>query len=200
MKSAILRATKASSQRLFNSQFNGIAVSNRLARCISSAEMTSGSRSTPSDEYESPFQEFFDMIDEGRSSLGTTNDTPKPEPRYLKCGVNEEALRYKTMHYGRAQLAPHVNSGEHRVTLKVNMDDIPLNDIERDIVKQIVGNRVNEDRGELRLASDQFGSRIENKRHVTSMLDRIVLGAKRLAKELEQESSQQDEESQGEKR
>jgi hypothetical protein len=32
------------------------------------------------------------------------------------------------------------------------------------------------------------------------MLDRIVLGAKRLAKELEQESSQQDEESQGEKR
>ena len=113
---------------------------------------------------------------------------PTPEPRYLKCGVNEETLRFKTMHYGRAQLAPHVQPGEHRVTFKVNMDDIPLNEMERDIVKQIVGNRVNEDRGELRLASDQFGSRIENKRHLTSMLDRIVLSAKRLAKELEQES------------
>jgi hypothetical protein len=132
------------------------------------------------------------MIDEGRSSLGTTDDTPRPEKRYLKCGVNEEAIRFKTMHYGRAQLAPHVQPGEHRVTLKVNIDEIPLNDVELDIVKQIVGNRVNEDRGELRLASDQFGSRIENKRHLTSMLDRIVLSAKRLAKELEQESSQEE--------
>ena len=145
------------------------------------------------DGYESPFQEFFDMIDKGRSSLGTTDETPKPEDRFLKCGVNENALRFRTMHYGRQQLPPHIQPGEHRVTLKVNMKDVPLTDIERDIVKQIVGNRCNDERNELRLASDQFGSRIENKRHLVSMLDRIVLSAKRLAKELEQEAQQETE-------
>ena len=148
--------------------------------------MTSGASG-----YESPFQEFFDMMEEGRSSLGTTDDTPKPEERFLKCGVKENDLRFRTMHYGRTQLAPHIQPGEHRVTLKVHMDDIPLTQVERDIVKQIVGNRVNEERGELRLASDQFGSRIENKRHLVSMLDRIVLSAKRLAKEIELEQQQE---------
>ncbi len=37
--------------------------------------------------------------------------------------------------------------------------------------------------------SDQFASRIENKRHLCSMLDRIVIGAQRLAKEIEDGSS-----------
>jgi hypothetical protein len=37
----------------------------------------------------------------------------------------------------------------------------------------------------LRLTSDQFGSRIENKRHLVSMLDRIVLSSQRLAKEIQ---------------
>lgn len=193
----MLQAAKLSSRRLsVQLHLNTTQTTSRFAGrvCFSSAEMASGS--TTSSGYESPFQDFFDMIDEGRSSLGTTDDTPTPEERYLKCGVNEEALRFKTMHYGRAQLPPHIQPGEHRVTVKVNMEDIPLTAVERDIVKQIVGNRINEDRGELRLASDQFASRIENKRHLTSMLDRIVLSAKRLAKEmeLEDESTQQEEE------
>jgi len=179
MTFTILRAAKLSSQRLSMTQ------NTRLLRSSTSAAMASGSS-----DYESPFQEFFDMIDEGRSSLGTTDDTPKPPEKFLKCGVNEASLRFRTMHYGRTQLAPHIQPGEHRVTLKVNMEDIPLTEVERDIVKQIVGNRVNEERGELRLASDQFGSRIENKRHLVSMLDRIVLSAQRLAKELENEESE----------
>jgi hypothetical protein len=142
--------------------------------------------------YESPFKDFFDMIESGRSSLGTTDNSPKPQERYLKCGIAESALRFKTKHFGRAQLAPHIQPGEHSVTLKVNMNDIQLTQVERDIVVQIVGNRVNDVRNELRLASNQFGSRIENKRHLVSILDRIVLGAKRLAFELEQEAKEKE--------
>ncbi len=41
----------------------------------------------------------------------------------------------------------------------------------------------------MQLSSNQFGSRIENKRHLVTMLDRIVLGAKQLAKEIESSSS-----------
>jgi Mitochondrial ribosomal subunit protein len=168
-------------------------------RYFSSTQTTSG------DGYKSPFKEFFDMIESGRTSFqsfgGTTNDSPKPQQeRYLKCGVKESALRFKTRHFGRSQLPPHIQPGEHSVTMKVNWTDVPLTPLERDIVVQIVGNRVNEERNELRLTSNQFGSRIENKRHLVSMLDRIVLSAKRLANELEQESQQQGEEAVEEKR
>lgn len=180
------RVAKLSSRRLAQTTTSNAS----RVRSYASAEVASGATTT---DYESPFADFFDMMKEGRSSLGTTDDTPVPPERLLKCGVNEEALRFRTMHYGRTQLAPHIQPGEHRVTLKVNMEDIPLNDVEKDIVKQIVGDRVNEERGELRLASDQFGSRIENKRHLVSMLDRIVLSAKRLAKELEDERQQESE-------
>lgn len=132
------------------------------------------------------------MIESGRTSLGTTSDSPTPEERYLKCGVKESSLRFKTRHFGRSQLSPHIQPGEHSVTMKVNWTEVPLTPLERDIVVQIVGNRVNEERNELRLTSNQFGSRIENKRHLVSMLDRIILSAKRLANELEQESQQQE--------
>ena len=195
MSSAILRAAKLSSQRMMATVSNNSC----SMRYFSSTQTTSG------DGYKSPFKEFFDMIESGRTSFqsfgGTTNDSPKPQQeRYLKCGVKESALRFKTRHFGRSQLPPHIQPGEHSVTMKVNWTDVPLTPLERDIVVQIVGNRVNEERNELRLTSNQFGSRIENKRHLVSMLDRIVLSAKRLANELEQESQQQGEEAVEEKR
>jgi hypothetical protein len=163
-------------------------------RYFSSTQTTNGAG------YDSPFKEFFDMIESGRTSFGTTDNSPKPEERYLKCGVKENSLRFKTKHFGRSQLAPHIQPGEHSVTMKVNWTDVPLTPLERDIVVQIVGNRVNEERNELRLTSNQFGSRIENKRHLVSMLNRIVLSAKRLANEIEQESQQQGEDAVEEER
>lgn len=174
MSSTMLKASALSSRRLMV----GPTIPGYI-RPFSSSPTASGTK------YESPFQEFFDMIEQGRTSLGTTENTPKPQDKILKCGVKESAMRFKTMHYGRAQLAPHIEPGEHRVTLKVSMNEIPLTEAERDIVRQVVGDRVNEERNELRLTSNQFGSRIENKRHLVSMLDRIVLTAKRLATELD---------------
>lgn len=112
-------------------------------------------------------------------------DFPDKETKYLKCGIAEDSLRFRTSHYGRLQLAPHVQPWEHRVTVRVGLKDMPIDSaLERQLLTDIVGvGRMN---GEtLQLSSNQFGSRIENKRHLVSMLDRIVLGAKRLAKEIE---------------
>jgi Mitochondrial ribosomal subunit protein len=107
-----------------------------------------------------------------------------PEPQYLKCGIAEHRIRFRTVAYGRLQLAPHVQPWEHRVTMRVRLIDIPLKTpLEQKLLHEIVGTRLKKD--VLQLSSNQFGSRIENKRHLVSMLDRIVLGAKKLAQELE---------------
>lgn len=77
---------------------------------------------------------------------------------------------------------------EHRVTLQVEIQHIPLTDLERLVLKEIVGSRLDDERGLLQLSSSQFGSRIENKRHVVSMLERIVESAKTLAAKVEAEA------------
>lgn len=129
------------------------------------------------------------MMKRNETSLGAKWE--EEPPRYLKCGVCEDALRFKTTHYGRMLLPPHVQPGEHRVQLKVFTSDLTLDETELEVMKQIVGNRVNEERNELRLTSNQFGSRIENKRHLVSMLDRIVICSKQLAQEAMQDSTKQ---------
>lgn len=108
-----------------------------------------------------------------------------PEPTYLKCGIAEHKIRFQTVAYGRLQLAPHVQPWEHRVTMRVNLEDMKLltTPLEHQILHELVGPRM---KGNvLQLSSNQFGSRIENKRHLVSMLDRIVLGAKALAHDIQ---------------
>ena len=64
---------------------------------------------------------------------------------------------------------------------------------ELDILRHIVGPRLNDEHAELRLTSSVFGSRIENKRHLVSMLDRIILSSQRLASEIQnQQNAEED--------
>mmetsp|Transcript_17176 Transcript_17176/g.24173 ORF Transcript_17176/g.24173 Transcript_17176/m.24173 type:complete len:196 (-) Transcript_17176:22-609(-) len=156
---------------------------------VASTSSSSGGNSN----YVSPMKDFFDMIESGQTSLGTES---KPVIRRLKCGVREDKLRYKTTHYGLRDLAPHVAPSEHKVQLRVALQDLNMTDVELDVLHQIVGSRLNVERQEMVLTSDQFGSRIENKRHLTSMLDRIVLGAKQLADDATTTSSQQQQQQQ----
>jgi hypothetical protein len=128
--------------------------------------------------YVSPFQEIFDTIKEGKTFLGST-EFKIPEVKILECGVPEHALRFKTTTYVRPM--------EHRITLQVPISYIPLNEVEEMALKEIVGTRLNEGTGMLHLSSAQFGSRIENKRHVVSMLERIVESTKALAAKVEVE-------------
>jgi hypothetical protein len=126
------------------------------------------------------------MIHEGKTSMGTTH-LHRTAPQYLKCGVPEDALRFRTRHLGRLLEAPFINGDEHKVTVSVASYYLPLNDVEREILQQIVGPRLTQER--LQLSSSQFGSRIENKRHLISILDRVVLEAKKIAEEMKQDAS-----------
>jgi hypothetical protein len=156
-------------------------------RCYSAAAVTT-SHDTGNNNgapYVSPFQGMFDRINEGKTFLGTT-ELKKPDIKHLKCGIPEFALRFKTTSYGRMLQEPFVSANEHRVTLQVPIKYLPLNEVELLVFKEIVGTRLNEEKGMLQLSSIQFGSRIENKRHVVSMLDRMVESAKSLSQRLEE--------------
>ena len=172
-------------QPLFVSDWsNGIRLYSSTVDGLQSRKSTNNStNNNPS--YISPFQEMFDTINEGKTFLGTT-EFHIPEPKFLKCGVPEHVLKFKTTAYGRLLEAPFVRPMEHRVTLKVEMRHIPLTRAERLVLKEIVGNRLDDDTDTLQLSSSQFGSRIENKRHVVSMLERAVESAKQLTARIQQ--------------
>lgn len=144
----------------------------------------SSSKGNSDSEYISPFKEFFEQVKNNSFPFADVDFDP-PERKYLKCGIPEDKLRFQTITYGRLQLAPHVQPWEHRVSVRVSLVDMPLETpLETALVQQIVGSRLKDKI--LQLSSNQFGSRIENKRHLVTMLDRIVLGAKQLAKEIEE--------------
>lgn len=142
----------------------------------------------------SPYAEFFANVEAGRSSLGTTTETERQalelRERRLKCGIPESALRFRTKSYGRYMLPPYVSPGEHRVTVKVALSAIPLeNEREKEALLQIVGSRYNLEKGDLQLSSEKFASRVENKRLLVDMIERIVTGAREVAKEYADEET-----------
>lgn len=153
-------------------------------------------------QYVSPFAELFESIElnalssiEALADIGNLNNTEYTPSirRILKCGIPEDVLRFSSMTYGRTLQAPTVHANEHRVVLKINTLHLPLSDIEMKILREIVGERLSVERSELRLTSNQFGSRIENKRHLVSMLDRMILSCQRLGIELQKDLDRQKE-------
>jgi hypothetical protein len=173
----------AASRRSLLIRSNLLNITGRTTTCCFST-VTSSTTAEGGDSYVSPFKGFFDMAEKG-DNFGALELTR--EQKLLKCGIAEDALRFRTEHYGRLQQAPYVQPWEHRVTVRIALRDMPIeSELERQLVADIVGSRLRDDT--LQLSSNQFGSRIENKRHLVSMLDRIVLGAKRLAKEIQQSS------------
>jgi hypothetical protein len=156
------------------------------SRGFSSALPRAGGGDSSNDNYVSPFQDIFETIEQGKTFLGSETFAI-PEIKYLNCGVPEHVLRFKTTTYGRLLEEPYVRPMEHQVTLRVETRHIPLNDMERMVMKEIVGTRLNNETGVLQLSSSQFGSRIENKRHVVLMLERIAESAKTLASKVQVE-------------
>lgn len=158
---------------------------------------SSSSITTSNEDYVSPFEEFLsrmerngpttlDMAGATAANATTTTESSKNATKILQCGIPETALRFSTTSYGRTMNEPYVHPTEHRVIMKVNTNLISTNVVERELLRSVVGhNRWNDERNELRLMSDQFGSRIENKRHLVHILDRIVLSCQRLAKEID---------------
>ncbi|KAL7547768.1 hypothetical protein ACHAWF_011050 [Thalassiosira exigua] len=142
----------------------------------------------PGQPYVSPYSEFFANIEAGRTSLGTTEEMEQRaselQEQRLACGIPESELRFTTTSYGRYALPPYVAPGEHRVTVKVDLSAIPFeSEQEKDVFLEIVGSRYNPEKGYLQLSSEKFASRIENKRYLVDMIERIVSSARTLAKE-----------------
>jgi hypothetical protein len=163
------------------------ATSSKQQRRLYANAATSSFSTTSDDSYSSPMQDLFgSMKHKGPTTLGTT-EFSRADVKLLKCGVAERDLRFTTTSYGRLTVAPFVHPKEHSVVLQVSTHKLKLmpGTKQQEILQEIVGSRWNEERQELRLTSDQFGSRIENKRHLVSMLDRIVLSSQRLAKEIQ---------------
>lgn len=183
-----------------------IRVASLITRTLPSTAALSTTASSPSTipptggSYTSPYRDLFASMKNGVTSLGTDHSKLKPLaeeladiPR-LDCGIPEHMLRFSTTCYGRSMLAPYTGRDEHKVTLKVAIKHIPLeSELEHEIFLKIVGNRFVTEKSELRLSANQFASRIENKRHLCAMLDRIVNGTRLLAKDVfEQNQSKQD--------
>lgn len=158
-----------------------------------SSQIQFHSTATAKNTYVSPYSEFFHngSTSSSTSSSSSNNNIPLPPKEgakddttpKLECGISESVLKFKTTCYDRLRLPPFVQTNEYKVTLKVHVKHLPLEtEQEMEIFKQVVGNRYNEEFGELKLTSNKFASRIENKRHLCWMLDRIVLGAKGLAR------------------
>ena len=105
----------------------------------------------------------------------------------LDCGICESDLRFRTTSYGRFALPPYVSPGEHRVTVTLSLDAIPWDaqrgEAEKKILLEIVGPRYNQEKNDLKLSSEKFGSRIENKRYLVGMIEKIVSSARELAEE-----------------
>jgi len=142
--------------------------------------------------YVSPYNDFFANIEAGRTSLGTTTDMEEKsfemEEACLECGIPESELRFITKSYGRFALAPYVSAGEHKVTVKVNLNAIPFDsEKEKEIFKEIVGSRYSHEKDQLKLSSEKFASRIENKRLLVDMIEKIVSNSRELAKEFDAE-------------
>lgn len=146
----------------------------------------------PGRPYVSPYSKFFANLEAGRTSLGTTEEMEKRAAnlleRSLECGIPESELRFQTVSYGRFALPPYVSPGEHRVTVKVALAAIPFkNEQEKEIFLEIVGSRFDPKKGDLQLSSEKFASRIENKRYLVDMIERIVSNTQNLAKEFADE-------------
>lgn len=154
----------------------------------STMTQTSSSSSSTSSTYVSPYQDLFEMMKDttnssGLSFVSSSCESSQNIPKLL-CGIPETVLKFRTTCYDRLMLAPYVQPSEYKVILQVKMKHLPLEtDAEKEIFYQIVGKRFNHESQELKLTSNQFASRIENKRHLCWMLDRIVMGAKNLARD-----------------
>ena len=164
-------------------------------RNMVTAESSSSSSSDPS-AYKSPFADFFSNLEAGRTSLGTTADLERRafemQEKKLDCGVPESALRFRTRSYERSVLPPYVEAGEHRVVVKLAVKDIPFgSEREREVFLEMVGPRYRPKTDEVQLSSEKFASRVENKRYLVDMIERLVESSRGLAREFDEEEKLQ---------
>jgi hypothetical protein len=107
----------------------------------------------------------------------------QPEPRTIP----DEALRFQfkaTFTHGSAIFYPHLkhHPADYKIGLVVKIADLGFkSDMERQIFIQLVGPRYNGGRRDVRFTCEKFANRLENKKYVTYLLEKLVAEAKHLA-------------------
>ena len=107
----------------------------------------------------------------------------QPEPRTIP----DSALKFQfkaTFTHGSAIFYPHLkhHPADYKIGLVVKIADMGFkSDLERQIFIQMVGPRYNGGRQEVRFTCDKFANRLENKKYVTYLLEKLVAEAKHLA-------------------
>ena len=79
---------------------------------------------------------------------------------------------------------PHLkyHPADYKVGLVVKVADCGFeSDLEKDIFLEMVGKRYNTGKKEVRLTTDRFSNRVENKKYLTLLLERLIAESKRLA-------------------
>ena len=107
----------------------------------------------------------------------------KPIPRT----VPADKLRFQfraTFGHGSSILYPHLkfHPADYKVGLVVKIADCGFESVlEKDIFLEMVGKRYNTGKKEVRLTTDRFSNRLENKKYLTLLLERLIAESKKLA-------------------
>ena len=89
-----------------------------------------------------------------------------------------------TFGHGSSILYPHLkfHPADFKVGLVVKVEDCGFqSDLEKDIFIEMVGKRYNTGKKAVRLTSNRFSNRVENKKYLTLLLERLIAESKKLA-------------------
>ena len=101
--------------------------------------------------------------------------------------VPSEKLRFQfrtTFGHGSSILYPHLkfHPADFKVGLVVKIEDCGFtSELEKEVFIEMVGPRYNTGKKEVRLTSDRFSNRVENKKYLTNLLEKLIAESKLLA-------------------
>ncbi len=64
---------------------------------------------------------------------------------------------------------------------QVSINDLGLSDIEKNVLIKMVGSRYNPGKKEIRLITEEFPNRLENKKYLTHLLEHLLAETRRIA-------------------
>lgn len=129
-------------------------------------------------------------------TVNSNNERPSEElpPRTVADDKLSFQMRTSYLH-ARDIFYSHmkINPADYKVALFVNLQDLSLTERELQIFQVMVGTRLNYGRRELKLTAERFVNRVENKRYLVYLLEKLLAEAKRLAsieKQFDEEQAQ----------
>lgn len=100
--------------------------------------------------------------------------------------IPDSKLRFQTkstFSVGSSIFYPHLkfNPADFKVALVVALSDLGLSKVEQDVLVEMVGPRFNQGKRLVRLTANRFANRIENKKYLIFLLEKLLLEARRIA-------------------